>query len=230
MSESQDFERMWLSKFATCLDQEVGVEVRKYIMEGSEQLSSTASREDVIQWTREAMERLDSSVDDSHRHAVMTGCACQYPASDLQEIRSIYAETKDLDQVHSLLQQKLETFLREDLDLEEQLINEVVSRGWGLAGFKEGKTIIATKIPKSGDLKDYFNEVDPQARRELYCHCPRVRDAVAANEKTSMSYCYCGAGFYKALWEEITQEPVYVEMLESVLAGDDACKIAIYLP
>ncbi|HET6444159.1 MAG TPA: hypothetical protein VFI27_06210 [candidate division Zixibacteria bacterium] len=230
MSDTQDFERMWLAKFATCLDQEVGEEVRKYIMEGSKQLSSAASREDVIQWTQEAMQRLDRSVDDSHRHAVMTGCACRYPASDLQEIRSIYAETEDLDHVHSLLQQKFETFLRQDMELEEELIDEVVSRGWGLAGFKEGKTIIATKIPKSGNLKEYFEEVDPQARRELYCHCPRVRDAVPAKDKISISYCYCGAGFYKALWEEITQEPVYVEVLESVLAGDDACKIAIYLP
>ena len=43
-------------------------------------------------------------------------------------------------------------------------------------------------------------------------------------------FCYCGAGFYKGIWEEIIQEEVKVEVLESVLKGDDVCKIAIYLP
>jgi predicted hydrocarbon binding protein len=43
-------------------------------------------------------------------------------------------------------------------------------------------------------------------------------------------YCYCGAGFYKGIWEEILGEPVEVEVLESVLQGGDVCRIAIHLP
>jgi predicted hydrocarbon binding protein len=43
-------------------------------------------------------------------------------------------------------------------------------------------------------------------------------------------YCYCGAGYYRGIWEEIVQEPVEVEVLESVLAGDEVCKVAIHLP
>jgi hypothetical protein len=31
-------------------------------------------------------------------------------------------------------------------------------------------------------------------------------------------------------WEEILQQPVEVEILESVFGGDEVCKIAIYLP
>jgi len=50
------------------------------------------------------------------------------------------------------------------------------------------------------------------------------------NVKISPTYCYCGAGFYKDIWEEILQHPVEVEVMESVLKGDDVCKIAIYLP
>ena len=230
MNDIQDFERVWLSRFADCLDQEVGEEVRKYIMEGNDQFSSGTSKEDVIQWTRDAIQRLDKAVDDPRRRAIMTGCACLYPASDLQEIKSTYENSQDLDLVLSLLQERFESFLRSDMGLEEELIDEVVKQGWGLAGIRDGKTIIATKIPKSGNLKAYLAEPDPEIRRRLYCHCPRVRDAVSASEELPITYCYCGAGFYKALWEEIIQEPVYVEVLESVLAGDDVCKIAVYLP
>jgi hypothetical protein len=89
---------------------------------------------------------------------------------------------------------------------------------------------LATKIPKSGNLIEYFGVSDPQKKQELYCHCPRVRDAIKTDQQLSPTYCYCGAGFYKGIWEEITQQNVEVELLESVLQGDDVCRIAIYLP
>lgn len=44
------------------------------------------------------------------------------------------------------------------------------------------------------------------------------------------TYCYCGAGFYKGIWEEILKKPVKVEVLKTVMKGDDICQIAIYLP
>jgi predicted hydrocarbon binding protein len=48
--------------------------------------------------------------------------------------------------------------------------------------------------------------------------------------KVPADYCYCGAGFYKDIWEEILQQPVEVELLSSVLQGDDTCQVAIHLP
>jgi predicted hydrocarbon binding protein len=109
-------------------------------------------------------------------------------------------------------------------------MEEILRRGWGLAGVRKGNTIIATKIPKSGYLVEYMRETDPQKKRQYYCHCPRIRDVLKSSETLSPTYCYCGAGFYKGLWEEILQEPVEVELLESVLKGDDVCKVAIRLP
>jgi predicted hydrocarbon binding protein len=44
-----------------------------------------------------------------------------------------------------------------------------------------------------------------------------VRDALKIKETISPTYCYCGAGFYKGIWEEILQKPVEVKLLESVL-------------
>jgi predicted hydrocarbon binding protein len=49
-------------------------------------------------------------------------------------------------------------------------------------------------------------------------------------EPIPVTYCYCGAGFYKGIWEYILQRPVRVEVRESVLKGDDVCRIIVHLP
>ena len=127
------------------------------------------------------------------------------------------------------LLQLFELFLRDVLELDEPLVERIVAMGWGLAGRLEGDRVIATKIPKSGYLLDYLQETDPEKKRQYYCHCPRVRDVLRGGETISTTYCYCGAGFYKGIWQEILQRSVEVEVLESVLQGDAVCKIAIYL-
>jgi hypothetical protein len=230
MSEEVDFEQAWLTKFSTLLREVAGDEIREEVVRGSASLSSASSGDEVIHWTRGAMERLDTLVDERRCRAILTGCACQYPRAALQAARKAYEETGDIDLAHRMLQEQFEAFLEETLGLDEELIEDMVNRGWGSAGVKEGSRIIATKIPKSGNLIEYLREEDPAKRRQLYCHCPRVRDALKFSVSISPTYCYCGGGFYKGIWEEILQQPVEVELLESVLQGDDVCKFAIILP
>lgn len=229
MSEEFDFERAWLAKLSHCLDEIAGEPIRKQVMRGSETLSSRSSQQAVINWSKQAMQRLESLVDAEKSKAIMTGCACHYPKSDLQPMRKAYAETGDVDLAHQMLQEQFESFLRGTLGLSDALVEEVVRKGWGAAGVRQGQTIIATKIPKSGYLVDYMKETDPEKKRQLYCHCPRVRDVLKASETISVTYCYCGAGFYKGIWEEILQRPVRVEVLSSVLQGDEVCSIAVHL-
>jgi predicted hydrocarbon binding protein len=230
MPQSQDFERAWLAKFSRCLEEIAGEAVRDQVMAGSDDLTSGSSREDVIAWTKQAMARLESLVDEEKRRTIMTGCACQYPKAGLKEAKRVYQETRDVDRVHRMLQEQFESFLRDTLALEDEMVQQVVSRGWGLAGVKQGSTILATKIPKSGYLVEYLQETDPEKRRQIYCHCPRVRDALKRGEKLPLTYCYCGAGFYKGIWEEILGRPVEVEVVKSVLHGDDVCTVAVHLP
>jgi hypothetical protein len=230
MPEKFDFERAWLAKFSGGLDEVAGEEIRVEVMQGNEALSSDSSRDEVIAWSRMAMERLEARVDEEGQKSIMTGCACQYPRSGLQDVRKEYEATQDIDVAHRMLQERFEAFLRNTLELGDELFAEVVRRGWGLAGIKQGDTIIATKIPKSGYLLQYMQETDPEKKRQYYCHCPRVRDALQTGVTISPTYCYCGAGFYKGIWEEILQAPVEVEVLESVLKGDQVCTIAIRLP
>ena len=111
--------------------------------------------------------------------------------------RSGYDGRTLTDLTHRLLQEKFEKLLRGTLNLSDEHFESVVSRGWGLAGIKEDDTITTTKIPKSGFLVQYLDESDPLKKREYYCHCPRIRDAVGHGETLPLIHCYCGAGFYK---------------------------------
>jgi hypothetical protein len=230
MAVDYDFERAWLSKLSCCLDEVTGQEVRRDVMAGSEGLSDRSDRQDVIDWSVRAMDRLDSLVDEEARRRIMTGCACRYPASELEAIRRRYQETGDVGAAHQMLQVRFEDFLRDGLHLDDELVEDVVARGWGAAGVRTGRKIIATKIPKSGYLVEYLSETDPKRRRQLYCHCPRVRDVLHTPDSLSPTYCYCGAGYYQGIWEGILQQPVEVELLASVLKGDDVCTVAIRLP
>jgi len=230
MAQELDFEQAWLYKFSTCLAEAAGEEIRRQVMAGCEGLSGRSSSAEVIAWTRGAIERLESLVDREAASLVMTGCACEYPKEALQAARQAYTETGDLAVAHRMLREQFEALLRESLALKEEYVREVVGRGWGLAGILEGNRILATKIPKSGQLVAYLEETDQQRKRQYYCHCPRVRQALQTGEGLPGLYCYCGAGFYKGIWEEILQAPVEVRVLKSVLGGDEVCSIAVHLP
>jgi hypothetical protein len=225
-----DFERFWLAKLSRSLDVVAGTETRDQIMTGSEEFSDKSDRQAIIAWSKLAMDRLNKLVDADKRIEIMTRCACQYPKSDLLELRKTYQVTQDIDLVHKTLQESFISFLKNSLKLDNDIVTDIVNRGMGLAGKRDGNTIIATKIPKSSHIKEYFTEKNPVKKRAIYCHCPRIRDALKTDTPISASYCYCGAGYYKGIWEEILQRPVKVELLESVLKGDDACKIRIHLP
>lgn len=230
MADSVDFERYWLGKLARCLAELAGDEVREQVMAGSEGLSDQSDRDEVIAWTQQAVGRLEALVDGSLAKEVMLGCACRYPVEDLQAAREAYAGSGDVDRVHRMLQAQFESFLVDTLGLDDEMVGEVVSRDWGLAGVRDGDRIMATKIPKSGYLAAYLRETDPERKRQTYCHCPRVRDALQREATIPATYCYCGAGYYKGIWETILGQPVRVEMVRSVLSGDDVCTIAIHLP
>ena len=226
---TEDFERSWLAKLSSSLQRVAGNDIRDNVMAGSEGLCDASERDAVIDWSKQAMDRLNELVDEERRREIMTGCACQYPVTDLKDAKRKYEETADIRAVHGMLQERFVFFLKNTLELDDHTVDELVNRGMGLAGELRGNMIVATKIPKSGYIREYLSEKDPAKKRAIYCHCPRIRDVLKTNAEISPTYCYCGAGYYKGIWEEIVQRPVRVELLDSVLKGDDACRIAIHL-
>ena len=229
----------WLTLLSDHLDVIGGEETRKTIMAGSEHLHpiprcpffawfplDLEERLRQTRWIQEALERVDELIPEKERREILSTCACRYPKAALKEIRHLYEETKDIDRAHNMLKNRFIKGIRRKFD--KSLAHNLEEWGWGLAGVKKGRTIRAVKMPFQ--LTEYLKETDPVKKRYHYCHCARVREAIKHPEiQISITYCYCAAGFYKAIWEEITQQPVQVEVLSSVLRGDDVCKIAIML-
>jgi hypothetical protein len=227
---TDDFERIWQGRLTGRLDASLGEDARRRILVGGQRLSDESPRREVLVWTGEMLGRLESLAGSERAQQLLAVCTCQYPQAGLADIRACYAETGDVATAHRMLQARFEQFLRQELSLEPSVVTRILERGWGLAGTLRGDQIIATKMPKSGSVRAYFEESDPRRRRALYCHCPRVRQAPVLGATLPRAYCSCGAGFYQGIWEHILSQPVRVEVLSSVLSGDDQCSIAIDLP
>lgn len=225
----QDFGRTWLGRLSESIEAEHGSEVRTAVMKGSENLCDASPAPLVIDWTREAMQRLEDRVAPEAARRILLSCACHCPDEALAEARRRFREEGTVSAAHEALQQQFERFLTDVLLLDDSETREVLSRGWGMAGILEGNLVTATKIPKSENLRTYLREKDPQRRRDLYCHCPRVREATRLPGSLPTAYCYCGAGYYQDLWQRILERPVKIRLVSSVLAGDEVCTVEIDL-
>jgi hypothetical protein len=96
-------------------------------------------------------------------------------------------------------------------------------------GKREGKILYEVKIPHQ--TAEFLAEADPQKKRYYYCHCPWVKESLSnGSSEIPATFCNCSAGFHKKRWEAIFGQKLKAEVIESVLQGDDWCKIAIHLP
>jgi len=221
------FERFWLEKLRGRLEVDLGPEAAAELMAGSEGLTDDASEEERTAWTRELLNRLTEAAGEAAARKIMLGCACLPPKSKLEEARKVYAETGSFESARQVLERNFRHFLTSGLGLTEDTASDIVARGWGMAGVVRDGSVIATKIPKSGNLREYLAETDPERRRALYCHCPRARHLVGTGRELPDLYCYCGGGFYRFIWEYVLDAPVQVELLASVMRGDQFCSFAV---
>ena len=96
-------------------------------------------------------------------------------------------------------------------------------------GVREGNVLYEVKIPHQ--TIEFLAESDEQKKRYFYCHCPWVKESLKDGPSDiPTNFCTCSAGFHKKRWEVIFGQKLEAEIIESVLQGDNRCKIAIHLP
>ncbi len=219
MKNNDPFEQQWLKKLQNGLDK-IG-KLSLY-----DDIQKLITDTDLIDWTYTLMTFLSENLNDHEIKEVMCTCACRKPKDDIAHIRDEYDRSHDLKRVHTMLQEYFERFIKVYKNLDEDQMTFLRKCGWGLAGKHEGNVIKSIKIPK--DFHNYFQEKDEMRKRFYYCHCPRIRESILENITIDSQYCYCGAGYYKDIWEFILNREVDVEIIKSVLKGDEVCQIAIY--
>ena len=221
MKNNNPFEKQWQDKLKAGLTKIGKADLFNDIIEHIQ-------TDDRVEWNRQLMTLLSANLSEAEIKLVMCSCACLAPKDNLAHIRDEYVKTKNIPHVHAMLQQQFEIFIRQYKKLDDNQMNFLRENGWGMAGKLRDNVIYATKIPK--DFHNYFSTDDQSKKSYYYCHCPRIHEMLGKNEKTiDANYCYCGAGYYKDLWEYITQNEVKVEIIKSIMDGDDVCQIAIYL-
>jgi effector-binding domain-containing protein len=200
----------WLDRLVSSLKRHTEDSIGKQVMEGSDTLSAGTPAEEKAAWVRGAMERLDELVDEETGKKVMRDSACVFPEVKISLMREMYEKTGDIDEL-----------------LEEMREDRRRGASYPYPPFErvDEKILRVTKVPCVSD--EYEKAEDARSRRRCYCHCPWV---FATDEDISTTYCHCGAGYFKQLWEGILGKPVEVEFVESVISGGDGCRFVIHLP
>lgn len=194
----------WTGLLAEGIEEVLGPEARDTVMEGADDLTPDTPREERLEWVKIAFGRLDDIADEEQKFWAVSKCADCYPTWRIQELQEIYLRNHDVDEVMDAMKEDTE---------------------WYSTPYREGDLIYHTKVPF--DREAWEKATDRDERRRAYCHCALVQDRI---DEVSPTYCYCGTGWVRQVWEGILERQVRVEVLKSLPAGDDECQFLIHLP
>ncbi len=161
----------------------------------------------------ERIKKMVDIVDRNKEHAkykILSGCSHIFPTDQLKKLRNTYveAEKNKKDPVDAVIE-----FMKND-------------PGWAEPPVRKGNEIYAEKKPR--DPKAFAEAKTDLERNKAYCFCPPIRENL--DKGMSKTYCYCGSGWYRQQWEAATNKEVRVEILTSILNGDDKCSFKVILP
>jgi hypothetical protein len=209
VTEIQLVRHEWDRLLARGLERTLGPAARGQVMAGIEQVTPESSFEAYAGWIREAMDRLDALTgDDAEKYQVVSCCAHVFPGGRIAHLRGIYEQRRDIDDVLQEMYQ---------------------DPAWYEDPVRQGNVLYMRKVPF--DPEGYENATTPAARRKAYCHCAFVRPYLEeVPSALSPTFCWCGTGWYRRLWEGILEQPVQIEHVETLLKGQDQCTLRIILP
>ncbi|MFX1516579.1 MAG: hypothetical protein ACFFC6_09740 [Promethearchaeota archaeon] len=227
-----------MTNFSQRLTDEFGMEIRDTIFEDIKvPLGVHPKKKPKI--TKEVLNRFLETIDRRKcTEFLANGLRDKYTDS-YKSAREKYLEVKDIDEFLEIKRQDFLNTLQKHHDTRalfftqeiDATVLEYVKNQEGLteAGIRDGNKVLITKIPYM--TKQYLNETDEQKRRYYYCHCPWVREGFLIEDSpVDPIFCNCSGGYYKNFWEAVLDQPVKVELVESVLKGDSVCKFALHLP
>lgn len=206
VTEIQAFIHPWCRLLRQNLQRVLGAQVAESVMQGSEGVTVESSMDERVEWIKGAMDRLDQQADANQRYEVLSPCAHVFPQSHIDIAREVYARNHDLDE--------LINFMLNDHPVYSKTI------------VREGNTLYVTKQP--ADKDSYDNAQTSAEKRMAACFCSLIRQRLDAG--VSPTFCNCSAGWFRQTWEGIIGQPVQVEILETVLKGDELCRFAVHLP
>ncbi|MFX0125092.1 MAG: hypothetical protein ACFFAE_15780 [Candidatus Hodarchaeota archaeon] len=214
-----------------------GEAVREEIFQGIEIPPLGAHPEKKPQVTKLVMKRLEEKLGEEKTIELLRPCLHGGPPVGTDKER--LHELKDLDK---FLKIKNQNFLNEVKQhkndgtamfaqlVDEEVLEYVKTIPTMGAGVRNDDKIIVTKIPYQ--IKQFLKADTNHMKRYYWCYCPWVRGAIkdGTEQEISPNFCYCSGGYFKLYWDEMFDQPIKVEPLQTALWGDIVCKFAIEIP
>jgi effector-binding domain-containing protein len=203
----------WIENLADGLQRYAGEEVKQRVLADSNEPGIDTPALEKARWAQALIARLDAAVpDETARRDILNRCAHVFPQERIDHLRAEYRRLGSLDDL-------LEIMGRD---------RSVSGTSFYAHPYREGSVIVETKLPADPD--GYANATDPKEKRASYCFCPPIRTAIRNEMPVSNTFCHCGAGWFRRLWEGILEQPVWIEVQKTVLRGDDCCRFAVHIP
>jgi hypothetical protein len=187
--------------------------------------------------TRVILQRLEEQLGEESTKDLLRPClhGGQFVGTDKER----FHEIGDLDQFLKIKYQELLKEVEQHRDeqtamfaqlVDDDVVNYVRNVPSMGPGVREGNRLIISKIPYQ--VKHFLTEKRPSMKRYYLCYCPWVRGAIKAGTEKEISpnFCYCSGGYYKLYWDEILDQSVVIEPLETALWGDMICTFAMEIP
>jgi hypothetical protein len=197
-----------------------------------------APQENYPKLTKIILDRMEAELPAQTCRDVLTWNYHNIPIAAFKESKERFERAASIDEYlrgeHERLIEELEDCMREGRPWFEQEITpevvEFVRRNQEICtGIRQGDKVYVTKIPYAP--KQFLREKNPTMMKYYACHCQLVRTALRDGKpKIPANFCYCSAGYQKLHFDAIFDEPVEVELLETLLEGDGRCRFAIKIP
>ncbi len=195
----------WMHRFTTKLETVLGSEKKEEILDPLSKIDLDSPADVRQKALCKSLGILEDVANDEQRVEILSHCAHVFPVELIPPMRDLFKSTGSVDRV----------------------IEAMTSKGGYYPKLlrREGSIISSEKGPSNPTA---YKEAQTDAeRRRAYCFCPLIRGCL---DDTPAIFCNCAAGWPKQLWEGILEQPLKIEIVQSLTRGDDTCEFAIHLP
>jgi effector-binding domain-containing protein len=183
------------------------------VMQGADALGTESTHGQRFEWVKTAMDRLDRLAGEPQKYEILSRCAHVFPQEHIERLRAVFEENIAITGDAMQAVDAVIAFMQRD-------------RVWGSPPVRQENVIFATKNPR--DPQAFARATSQAERRRAYCFCPLIRDHL--DNGVSPIFCYCGAGWERQQWEGTIGAPLHIEVVQSLVNGDECCQFAIHLP
>lgn len=201
--EIQEVLHDWDNRFSNQLVDVLGIEARDRMLECYTDVSHESSIEDRVKAVKCAIELLDDIASEDQKFEILSGCAHVFPPELIAKMRRVYVQTKRIDDV----------------------LEAMTIAGNYPKFTREGNVLYSSKQPYNPVA--FAKATTRKEKMQAYCFCPMIKYNL---DEVSGTFCYCGSGWSRRLWEGILDKPVKVEIVKSLTKDDDECTFAVHLP